>query len=53
MFQSKGQIFNKLIEMKQGDPEKIQTDVSRAIDLNFDNRDLAVLSASLKEGESF
>ena len=53
MFQSKGQLFNKMLEQKRSlnDPQKIETDISRALDLAFDNKDLAVLS-TLKEAES-
>ena len=45
LFQSKGQFFNKMLEQKRSlnDPQKIETDVSRALDLAFDNKDFAAL----------
>ena len=49
LFQSKGHIFNKLIEQKQNlkDPAKIDASISQAIDLAFENKELTNLSAEL------
>ena len=42
-----------MLEQKRSlnDPQKIETDISRALDLAFDNKDLAILS-TLKEADS-
>ena len=43
-----------MMEQKRtiNDPQKIETEVSRALDLAFDNKDLAVYGGVLKEEPS-
>ena len=51
LFQSKGAVFDKLIEQKKTlkDPAKLDANVSRAIDLAFDNKELASISGELSQ----
>ena len=51
LFQGKGQLFNKLIEQKKllQDPAKMDASVSQAIDLAFDNKELASVSLELSQ----
>ena len=50
--QGKGKIFDRMLELKRtiNDPQKIDTDASRALDLAFDHKDIVNLTA-LKEEE--
>ena len=49
LFQSKGALFDKLVEQKQllKDPQKLDASVNRAIDLAFEKRDLTNLTEDL------
>ena len=53
-FQSKGHFFNRMLELKRSmnDPQRIDTDVSRALGLAFDHRDLSGLVAQRDSSQS-